>query len=78
MKKRTLEEIALSWSPENGDRYGEDKKSLLNISYTIVKDLKMAKQLKLLLRTETLNTIIVKRRFNIKLLCHLEKVTRSL
>lgn len=29
MKKRTLEEIALSWSPENGDRYGEDKKKFI-------------------------------------------------
>ncbi|WP_275890268.1 hypothetical protein [Leptospira noguchii] len=29
MKRRTLEEIALSWAPEDGDRYGEDKKKFI-------------------------------------------------
>ncbi|EMO54254.1 hypothetical protein [Leptospira noguchii] len=29
MKRRTLEEIVLLWAPEDGDRYGEDKKKFI-------------------------------------------------
>ncbi|EMN25330.1 DUF3800 domain-containing protein [Leptospira kirschneri] len=50
MKNRTLEEIALSWSPENGDRYGEDRKKFIEYLIHNCKGFKNGQSIKTIIR----------------------------
>ncbi|WP_162490475.1 hypothetical protein [Leptospira noguchii] len=50
MKKRTLEEIALSWAPEDGDRYGEDKKKFIEYLIHNCKGFKNGQSIKVIIK----------------------------
>ncbi|EMS82213.1 DUF3800 domain-containing protein [Leptospira noguchii] len=50
MKRRTLEEIALSWAPEDGDRYGEDKKKFIEYLIHNCKGFKNGQSIKVIIK----------------------------
>nr|WP_198289746.1 hypothetical protein [Leptospira noguchii] len=50
MKKRTLEEIALSWVPEDEDRYGEDKKKFIEYLIHNCKGFKNGQSIKVIIK----------------------------
>nr|WP_235595264.1 hypothetical protein [Leptospira noguchii] len=50
MKKRTLEEIALSWVPEDGNRYGEDKKKFIEYIIHNCKGFKNGQSIKVIIK----------------------------
>ncbi|UOG61176.1 hypothetical protein [Leptospira noguchii] len=50
MKRRTLEEIALSWAPEDEDRYGEDKKKFIEYLIHNCKGFKNGQSIKVIIK----------------------------